>query len=72
MILRENLNVITTDKDGSENVFTISYKITFIVSSRFMVTSLSNLVEDITEWVHKVKCKYCGCFLKYKVCRIIW
>ena len=49
MILRENLNVITTDKDGNENVFTISYKITFIVSSRFMVTSLSNLVEDITE-----------------------
>ena len=49
MILRENLNVITTDKYGNENVFTISYKITFIDSSRFVVTSLLNLIDDITE-----------------------
>ena len=72
MILRENLNVITIDKNGNENAFTITYKITFIDGSRFTVTSLSNLVDDITEWVHKIKRKYCGCFLKYKVCRIIW
>ena len=49
MILRENLNVITIDKNGNENAFTITYKITFIDGSRFTVTSLSNLVDDITE-----------------------
>ena len=34
----------------------IAYK--FIGSPRFMTRSLSNLVNDRSEWIHKVKCKY--------------
>ena len=31
-----------------------------------MVTSLSNLVDNLTKGIHKFKCKNCDCFLKYE------
>ena len=31
-----------------------------------MATSLSNLVDNLTEEIHKIKCKYCDCFLEYE------
>ena len=31
-----------------------------------MATSLSNLVDTLTEGIHKIKCKTCDCFLEYK------
>ena len=31
-----------------------------------MVTLLSNLVDILTERIHKVKCKICDCFLEYE------
>ena len=46
------------DKEGNESVATISYKLKFIDSARFMATSLSNLVDNLKEGIHKVKCKY--------------
>ena len=36
-------------KDGNEIVTTISYKIKFINSSRFIASSLSNLVDNLSE-----------------------
>ena len=51
--------VTNIDKDGNESVVTISYKTKFIDSARFMATSLSNLVDNLTEAVHKIKCKDC-------------
>ena len=51
------------NKDGNESVATISYKIKFINSARFMASSLSNLVNNLAEGTHKVKCKDCDCFL---------
>ena len=60
---RKDTNI---DKDGNENVVTISYKIKFIDSARFMATSLSNLVDNLTEGIHKIKCKDCDCFLEYE------
>ena len=30
----------------------------FIDSARFMVSSLSNLFNDLAEGIHKIKCKY--------------
>ena len=29
-----------------------------------MATSLSNLVDNVTEGIHKIKCKDCDCFLE--------
>ena len=36
-------------KDGNEIVTTISYKMKFINSSRFIASSLSNLVDNLSE-----------------------
>ena len=57
--------MIKIDKDGNESVETISYKIKFINSVRFIATSLSNLVDNLAEGIHKIKCKDCDCFLEY-------
>ena len=61
--------MIKIDKDGNESVETISYKIKFINSVRFIATSLSNLVDNLAEGIHKVKCKDCDCFLEYESVR---
>ena len=45
---------------------TISYKIKFIDSARFMVSSLSNLVDNLRERIHKIIYKDCDYFLEYK------
>ena len=42
----------------------LSYKIKFIDSMRYMGASLSKLIDNLTEGIHKIKCKDCGCFLK--------
>ena len=36
------------DKDDNESVAIISYKIKFVNNARFMATSLSNLVNNLT------------------------
>ena len=54
------------DKDDNKSVVTISYKIKFTNSARFMATSLSNLVYNVTDGIHKFKCKYCDLFLEYE------
>ena len=54
------------DKDGNASIVTISYKVKFIGSARFMTTSLSNLVDNLAEVVHGIKCKNCDCFLEYE------
>ena len=54
------------DKEGSETIDTISYRIKFIDSMRFMATSLSNLVDNLTEGIRKIRCKDFNCFLEYE------
>ena len=55
----------------------------FINSARFMAISLSNLVNNLSERIHTIKCKfehndktcetctmkykYCNCFFEYKI-----
>ena len=33
---------------------------------RFMTTSLSKLADNLTEGIHKIKCKYGNCFFEYE------
>ena len=54
------------DEDGSESIETISYKIKFVDSARFMASSLPNLVDNLAEGIKKIKCKDCECFLEYE------
>ena len=49
--------VTKIDKDGNESLVTISYKIKFTDSARFMASSLSNLVGNLAKRIHKIKCK---------------
>ena len=53
----------------------ISYILQFIYSPRSMTSLLSNLVNNLSEGIHKIKCKYehnnkkCETFtIKYKYC----
>ena len=54
------------EKDGNQDITTISCKIKFINSPRFMQSSLSNLVDNLTEGIHKIKCNDYNCFLEYQ------
>ena len=73
--------VTRIDKNGEEITKNISYALQFTDSPRFMVSSLSNLVNNLSEGIHRIKCKfghddkkcetcgikykYCDCFLEY-------
>ena len=46
-------------KNGNDKIIKISYKRKFIDSFRFMSTSLSNLVDDLSERLHSDKCTDC-------------
>ena len=51
------------DKNGNDKIIKISYKIKFIDSCRFMSTSLSNLVSNLSEGLHNDRCIDCkSCF----------
>ena len=58
--------VTKIDKNCIESVVTISYKIQFIDTAIFMPISLSNLLDNLAEGIHKMKCTDSHCFLKYE------
>ena len=49
----------------------ISYKIKLIDNVRFMASPLSNLIDNLAEGIHKIKCKDSDCFLEYENFKII-
>ena len=73
--------VIRIDKKGKQITKTISYRLQFIDSAKFMSSSLSNLANNLAEGIPEIKCKYrhddkkcetcgikcryCDCFLEY-------
>ena len=73
--------VTRVDKNEEKITKNISYILQFIDSARFMAISLSNLVNNLSEGIHRIKCKYehddekcetcrikynyCNCFLEY-------
>ena len=67
--------VTRIDKNGEEITENISYILQFIDSTRFMASSLLNLVNNLSEGIHRAKCKFghndkkCQtCRIKYKYC----
>ena len=48
------------DKNGEKSVKTMSYKIKIFDSMRFTVTSLTKVVDNLSEGIHKIKCKDCN------------
>ena len=51
------------DKNGNDKIIKISYKIKFIDSYRFLSTSLSNLVDNLSKGLHE--CKDSESYLDY-------
>ena len=51
--------VTKKDKDDNDKITKISYKIKFIHSFRFMSSSLSNLIDNLSEGLHSDKCIDC-------------
>ena len=55
------------DKDGNDKITEISYKIKFVDSFRFISSSLSSLVDNLSEGLHNdrcIDCKYCLDYMK--------
>ena len=83
--LKNNLLATRIDKNGEEITKNISYRLQFINSVRFVASSLSNLVNNLSEGIHKFKYKhghhdqecdtyrdqykYCDCFLECTIFR---
>ena len=57
------------DKNGIEMTKTISCKLQFIDSTRFMASS-SNLVDNLAKGIHKIKCKHGQDSKKCETCGI--
>ena len=53
------------DKDGNDKIMKISYKIKFIDSFRFMSSSLSSLLDNLSGELHSDKCTDCKSCLDY-------
>ena len=63
--------IIKIDNEGNKALETISYKITFIDTLRFMTTSLSNLINNLSEGIPNIILEYCDIFLSMMVSIII-
>ena len=67
--------VTRIDKNGVEITKNLSYILQVIDNARFMISSLSIFVNNLSKGIHKTKCKYgcvdkkCEiCWIKYKYC----
>ena len=49
--------IIKIDKDGNDKIVNIPCKLKFIDSFKFMVTSLSSLVYNLSDGLHSNKCR---------------
>ena len=56
-IVKIEKEVTKIDENGKEITESKSYRLQFIDSSRFMERLLSNLVNNLTEDIQKIKCK---------------
>ena len=62
----KTFSILIEKKVGNEDIITISYKIKFTDSSRFMASSLSSLVDNNAGGIYKIKCNNCDCFLEHE------
>ena len=61
--------VARIEKNGEEIAKNISHILQFIESARFMTISLSYLVNNLFEGIHKINGKYGNNVRKYKTCK---
>ena len=49
--------VTRSDRNGEEITKNVSYVLQLIDSARFMTSSLSNLINNLSDGIHRTKCK---------------
>ena len=57
-------------KNGKEITKNVSYILQFIDSAKFKASSLPKLLNNLSEGIHKIKCKYGRNDKKYEICGI--
>ena len=57
-------NVFNLQRKGGEKIIYIYQKIKCIDKAKFMASSLSSIVDNFVEGIHKIKCKDCDSFLE--------
>ena len=60
--------VMRINKNGEEVTKSIYYIVQFIDIARFMASTLSNLVNNISHGIHKIKCKFVHDDKKCEIC----
>ena len=55
------------DEDVNKKIVNIPYRLKFVDSYRFMMASLSELVDNLSDGLHSKKCKDCGLDLEYTI-----
>ena len=65
MLVKKEITKI--DKDGNDKIMKISYKTKFIDSFRFRSSSISSLVDNLSERFHSDKCTDCKSCLDYMI-----
>ena len=63
---KEKYKIFSVPIKGNYKCSQILHKIKFIDSARFIASSILNPVDNLTEGIHKIKCKECDCFLEYE------
>ena len=63
--LYQLIKKLKKDRDGNDKIVTIPCKIKFMNSFRFMSTSLSSLVDTLSDGQHSNKCTDCKSILEY-------
>ena len=59
--------ITKVDKDGNDKIMRTSYKIKFIDSFISISSSLSSLVDNLSEGLHSEKCADCKSCLDYMI-----
>ena len=64
-----NKNITKKDEDGNKKIVNTPYRLKSIDSYRFMAASLSELVDNLSNGLHRKKCTDCGLDLEYMIAK---
>ena len=62
-----NKKITKKDEDDNKNIVNIPYRLKFFDSYRFMMASLSDLVDNFSNGLHNKKCLDCRSGLEYMI-----
>ena len=64
-----NKKITKKDEDGNEKIVNIPYRLKFIDSCRFMMISVSDLVDNLSNGLYSKECSNCKSVLDYMIAK---